>query len=190
MLSAAVHFEQLKQRIAGGSVVVAVALFIFDPPPLFPSPWFGLAAAFLAYVIGDRLRISRLRAMAIIVLASLLASLYYAVALPFLTVNAPEGAKRVQIGFYTLDWSLTKTGRDQIEESAAPMTEQMKSACGLFEGYGAERCWKPWTVKVAGSIVVAVAYLALVLWLVGVVAIARPAKASPQPSDAPGNDAP
>ena len=94
----------------------------------------------------------------------------YQILLNYMTVTPPppKDDARIQIGFYTLEWSLTNDAVLALKahpELHSPL--DLMLAFGAFDGNLPNDIWKPWTIITAGLILTVIFVLAFCSWAYG-----------------------
>lgn len=163
--------------VSAGVLVPALAYFtILSPPLLQESSLFtaAIAVATLLAVFQYRFRNEHLtaregfsplsRRAVHLLLGALATFIGYILLLRISTVVDPQGQQRWQIGFYKLQWSLTAAGREKAPE--LPIEDWMLSGAYFRDG-GPEVLWTPFSIYLAGILLILLFTTTFVLWTAG-----------------------
>jgi hypothetical protein len=110
---------------------------------------------------------------------SVVAIVAYFIGRTYWTIGPPPGrleeGVRYQIGFHLAPWSLTSEAADKLDSlSVASRTPgDLMLAFGAYKDGGPQLIWKPWTIVVAGSMLVALYLVAFLFWAFAVSMLAR-----------------
>jgi hypothetical protein len=151
-----------------------VASFFTDySPPLFPGVSFftaGLAAAIWGVISLKRRGASDnrfVRGAKTSMAVGIVLIVIYILLFQFTTVGvSEENGTRIQIGFGTASWSLTKAGRDWQTFRPAMTPFDMLNA-ESFKPDSARIIWKTWSIYTAGACLIALYLAGFVLWTNG-----------------------
>lgn len=141
----------------------------------------SLATVVLVYYFRPKGARGRLTASARVALRcfaiSMATLVLYLLLLDATTVVDPQKNVRFQIGFDRPDWTLTTAGKEwkQTHPDQAPLDWMM--SCGFGVGR-AERIWKPWTITIAGCLLLVSFVGMAVAWTGGWAVLARQLAAS------------
>lgn len=169
---------------AGGVAIPGITVLTEHSPPLFPLAALltGSAGVFiLVWGYRSKFDIQVIPKRAVIIIMLAIASVVgYEVGLRFLTVLPPveRGRDREQIGFHMAAWSLTDYATEQLTtlnadpeiEVTTPLDAMM--ALGGYKD-GPEIIWKPWTIILAGLVLLVLFAAGFALWTYGFAITAR-----------------
>jgi hypothetical protein len=181
------HYVKRFGLILTGAATASAPLWsVFpDAPPLVPygRPTVAAACAVLLVVVFMRPRVgrtcrertTRLRWAVLWLGAALVLLSVYNMLLNELTVLEPQTYKtRFQVGFGRAEWSLTDVGRAMVREHPLWTPEQLMLGAGAFQSNtGAMLVWQPWSVRIAGLVLVGVYFPLFVSWIMAVAIAAR-----------------
>jgi len=154
--------------------------FLHYAPPLFAitallSGGVGLAVFVRVFVIRPDLTTSAKKGFRFVMLAVVAGSVY-GVLLPLLTVTSPSdsalGKERFQIGFRTLDFSLTDEAKKKRDQFDLRTPEDLMLAFGGYEPGGAYLIWRTWTIVLAGFLLIGLFITTFVFWAHGLALLA------------------
>jgi hypothetical protein len=166
--------------ITGGSIgigVPAFSAFKWLAPPYFPQDQLGgIAVAvvtLLVYITSTFSKSSKnlsklLKRSLLFIFSSLVLLFIYLGALHWLTVlETQTGKKRFQIGFGRQEWSLVPGSLITWPEYKHTDLREIMERANAFKDQGPETLWKPWTINVAGGLLVFMYFGVLVPWALG-----------------------
>jgi hypothetical protein len=165
---------------AVGSLLPGLTYFLHGAPPLFTlsallSGGLGLATFIRVFTIKPAKIASAKKGFDYILIAVFAGSLY-GVLLPLLTVTPPShstfGQEKYQTGFRTLDFSLTDEARAAKKQFDLRTSEDLMLAFGGYEPGATSLIWRPWTIQVAGLLLVAVFLTMFLFWAYGLALLA------------------
>lgn len=154
--------------------------FLHYAPPLFAitallSGGVGLAVFVRVFVIRPDLTTSAKKGFRFVMLAVVAGSVY-SVLLPLLTVTSPSdsalGKERFQIGFRTLDFSLTDEAKKKRDQFDLRTPEDLMLAFGGYESGGAYLIWRTWTIVLAGFLLIGLFITTFMFWAHGLALLA------------------
>ena len=164
---------------ASGVGVPAFTFFSSFPPPLFPSVSLISAALSGAILIitlacnskadGPDQTLPRIvKQSKRFLLFSVPLIVLYILLLQFTTVPIPiEPSTRLQIGFGTFDWTLTKAAGEWMNSSSSMTPIQMIKNEAAFTQDRIAILWQTWSVYVAGFLLIALYFAGFVTWTKG-----------------------
>lgn len=164
---------------AVGITIPAYSYFTALDPPLLPAAGvitsaLGAATIFVAFYYRPKKPRGTSKLPTLVklgrnyILASLFILIAYLILTQLCTVLEPQKQKvRFQIGFGRADWTLTEEGRRvKAALPGEPVTRWMLSK-GAFKRGGPETIWKPWSIYLAGGLMVASFFLMFGFWTFG-----------------------
>ena len=172
---------KVASRLAAGAgaLVPLLSPIIAVAPPLFPVIGSVISAVAAAVVIAVSLyqfrRPSRkaglptgVRRGLVFICLAIAAIALYALLLDSCSVDVPGRSTRVQVGFGTRQWTLTRAANEvkaRSPELDSPYVLML--SMGGFEPGGVYRIWRKSTVYAAGSLTMLAFLAAAVLWTLG-----------------------
>lgn len=183
---------------AVGVAVPAYSYFTSLDPPLLPGAGVLTSAVGAATILvglyyepkkqaraGSRLP-TLVRLGRNYIVASLLILIAYLILLQMCTVLEPQRQKvRFQLGFGRADWTMTEEGRRVKATLPDEPVQRWMMSKGAFRRGGPEILWAPWSIYLAGGLMVATFFLMFGFWTFGWSLLAKH-KASAPASDARG----
>ena len=161
------------RAVAGaGASIPALLWFTGHEPPLFVvtgilTTALGGAVIVLGQRKGVRTQKDLKWAIGWVIIALLLVSVY-GMSLDYLSSTAPSGwNRRVQIGFYKADWSLTARGLVIKEKHPDEPPARWILATGDFSNEAVRTIWKPFGIFAAGLTLVMLFMGGFCLWAYG-----------------------
>ena len=164
---------------AVGVTIPAYSYFTALDPPLLPAAGvitsaIGAATILVAFYYKPKKPRGKSRLPNLVRLGrnyigtSLVILIAYLILIQMCTVVEPQKQKvRFQIGFGRADWSLTEAGRRvKAAHSDEPVARWMLSK-GAFRQGGPEIIWEPWSIYLAGGLMVATFFLIFGFWTFG-----------------------
>jgi hypothetical protein len=168
-----------------GAFVPGYTFFTTYSPPFFPgiSILTGVLSAAMIYITSTYNPPTETRArsfeklirfsMLFLITAFILLSIYV-ILLRFCTVLEPQSyEQRFQVGFYKFDFSLTEVGLNLKHKTPSAPIEDWILSEGAFRPGGPEIIWRPWSITIAGLLLVFIYMLGFVLWTVGFSLLAK-----------------
>lgn len=151
-------------------------------PPMFTasallSSGLGLAVFIRVFATDRKASTWVQRGSRSVVAAVFLASIY-GLLFSLLTVSSPVDIpppqrERYQIGFWTLDFSLTDEAKIKKKEYSLATPEELMLAFGGYEPGGTSQIWHTWTILSAGILLIALFILTFMLWAYGMALLAQ-----------------
>ena len=147
-----------------GVGVPAGSFFSSYAPPLFPGVTFIVSALSIwIYAMSKRKGSTRSRIIVAVALIALYILLLQFTSLPI----PPEKEKRVQIGFDTLNWSLTEAAQKEKAEHPTWTAEDLAFSEAAFDPQRVYIVWRTWSVYLAGSCLIVLYFVGFALWTTG-----------------------
>ena len=134
-------------------------------PPLFPGITILVAALPLAiWFLVWRGSIRRHAALAQLIIAGVLLFIY-ALLLQFTTLTPAGNPKqRVQIGFGTVNWTLTQAGNDWMSAHPSSTAFDLADSDAAFVQQRVYKLWQTWSVYCAGALLILFYVLGFIFW--------------------------
>ena len=177
--------RRLKWFGAGAAnIVPGFSWFISLSPPLFPqigiiASALGFAIIFTIYAYSPKPNAGRLPQLVKMGFACIIGALcliiIYLLFLRCSTVLDPQSEEvRFQIGFGKQDWSLTEVGLEYKKKilPGESVVMWMQAEAAFFR-QGPEKLWKPWSILLAGTLMIVIFVFAFGLWAAGFAFLAK-----------------
>ena len=185
-----VDAESLKtggQWLGAGSGVGVPAFTFFSsfPPPLFPGISLisaALSTAILLIALAWNPKVTEpdhtlpriVKQGKRFLFWSVPLLIAYILLLQFTTVPLPtESGTRLQIGFGTLDWTLTEAARDWKSLNPSLTVTQMIKNEAAFTQDRIAILWKTWSVYIAGFLLIVLYFSVFITWTSGFALLAK-----------------
>jgi hypothetical protein len=162
-----------------GSLLPGTTYFLNAAPPMFSvaallSTGVAVAVFVRVFVMRPRVMVAAKRGAQFVVCAAMIGALY-GLLLPLLTVTSPPFAvnvERYQIGFRTLEFSLTPEAASKRRQLGLRTPEELMLAFGGYEPSGTFLIWRAWTIVLAGSLLIVLYVVSFLLWAHGLALLA------------------
>jgi hypothetical protein len=177
-------FTSINGVLASTSILIpGLAFFTAYAPPFAEitllTAGISTATIFISYYYGPSTKAKKgsglpplIRIATKALIFSVVLIVGYVVLLELCSILIQGTKKTIQIGFGTLDWSLTEYGqRVKAEDPVLGPADWLQQE-GLTSGV-AKRIWTPWSVYSAGSLMIVVFMLAFISWAFGWSLIAK-----------------
>jgi hypothetical protein len=177
--------RSLADVVAAASLLVpGLAYWTYTAPPF--SPGLSSVAATMALVAvlltfrqpssRPRLPATAARHPWCLLVLAVACGVGYCLLLDLCSV-VPEGeTKRLQVGFGTAEWNLTKTTREWMSQAdEEPTKEELMDRRGGYadDGAGVYKIWQRWAVYLAAALLIGLFLLSLNLWTLGWVLLSQ-----------------
>ena len=158
-----------------GALIPGLAYFTQWTPPLLKEASLFTAALAAAVVIityfykprnrrSKKLLPTSIKLAMKIFLVTFVCLILYITCFRLCTVEDPRGESRYQIGFGKFDWSLTDEGRQWKKNNPTQSTKDWLLSAAAFKDDGPELFWQPWSIILAGVLMIVLFMLTFLSW--------------------------